>query len=219
MPLRSRHVRCRCGRPDQSVVLTFDDGYADLHEHALPLLVDHGFPATVFVTTGWLHDAGRWSAGRPLDSMLTWAQLRELRDAGIEIGAHSHSHAQLDQLGNRSLQAELDLGKVLLEDALRTPIHSLAYPFGYSSRRVRRAAEEAGYLQAAGVANNSARPAVDDAFEVPRLTVRRSTSPATFGGIAACEGLNQIFALDRLLTTGWAAVRRSRSALRAVRRG
>jgi peptidoglycan/xylan/chitin deacetylase (PgdA/CDA1 family) len=206
-------LRTGAALPDRPVVLTFDDGYADAHEEALPLLEGHGFPATVFVTTGWLHDAGRWAAGRPLDRMLAWSQVQEMLDSGIEVAAHSHSHAQLDQLGDRELQAELSLGKNLLQDRLGTAVPSLAYPFGYSSRRVRRAVEVVGYGQAAAVGNSAAR-GDSDVFAVPRLTVRRSTSPEVFMRIALCEGLHRVFRTDRLLTTGFAVVRRSRRVAR-----
>lgn len=203
--------------PARPVVLTFDDGYADVHGEALPMLAEHGFPATVFVTTGWVRDAGPWAADRPLDRMLSWTQVQELADSGIEVAAHSHSHAQLDQLGNRMLRSELTLSKRLVEDRLGRSVSSLAYPYGYSSPRVRRAAEAAGYGQAAAVSNAAAHEVIGNAFAVPRLTVRRSTSPAVFARLAFCEDLHRVFRIDRALTYGWSLVRRSRYGLRKIR--
>ena len=84
--------------PERPVVLTFDDGFADFHRAALPLLRRYGFTATVFVTTGWIADAGRHAAGRSPGRMLCWSQIREAAAAGVEIGAHSHRHPQLDQI-------------------------------------------------------------------------------------------------------------------------
>ncbi len=212
-------ARSRSGTalPARSVVLTFDDGYADTHEEALPLLQAYGFPATVFVTTGWLRDAGPWAAGQPLDRTLAWGQVKELHDFGIEVAAHSHSHAQLDQLEDWALHDELALGKKLLEERLGQAVPSIAYPYGYWSRRVRRAAEEVGYEQAAAVGNAASQPG-DDEFAVPRLTVRRSTSPSVFARIAACDELHRVFARDRALTNGYALVRRTRYALRKMSR-
>ena len=63
--------------PTRPVVITFDDGYADFHSEALPILDQFGFAATVFVTTGWLDDAGPHAAGRPLDRTLTWSQVKK----------------------------------------------------------------------------------------------------------------------------------------------
>src|SRR5215475_6267487 len=85
--------------PERAVVLTFDDGFANFHECALPLLRQHGCTATLFVTTGWIADVGRCAAGRRPGRMLTWSQIAEAAADGIEIGAHSHTHPQLDQLG------------------------------------------------------------------------------------------------------------------------
>jgi peptidoglycan/xylan/chitin deacetylase (PgdA/CDA1 family) len=208
-------VRTRTGAPlpARPIVLTFDDGYADTHEQALPLLREHGFPATVFVTTGWLRDAGPWAAGDPLDRTMVWSQVKELHDSGIEVAAHSHSHAQLDQLEDGPLHDELSLGKKLLEERLDRPVPSIAYPYGYWSRRVRDAVEGAGYDQAAAVANAASQPG-RNVFAMPRLTVRRSTAPNTFARIAACADLHRVFALDRALTNGYSLVRRSRRALR-----
>jgi peptidoglycan/xylan/chitin deacetylase (PgdA/CDA1 family) len=207
--------RRRAGQPlpARPVVLTFDDGYADLIEEALPILIEQEFSATVFVTTGWLHDAGRYAAGTPPDRMLSWVQLEQLSAAGVEIGAHSHSHVQLDQISGPRLRAELAESRHLLEDRLDRPVCSLAYPYGYSSKQVRAVAGEIGYLQAAVVANAVAASACDP-FGVPRLTIRRSTSLAVFARVAHQQRIRLHYAPAHALTTGWAVVRRTRSALR-----
>jgi peptidoglycan/xylan/chitin deacetylase (PgdA/CDA1 family) len=203
--------------PERTVVLTFDDGYADFHQHALPALDSRGFTATVFVTTGWLDDAGDQAAGEPLDRMLTWAQVRELVGAGVEIGAHSHSHPQLDQISLPALREELRHSKTLLESGTGQPVHSLAYPFGYSSRRVRAEVAATGYRYAAAVAN-TVGGAGADRLALPRLTIRRSTGVGTFERIVATEGLSRTFAVDRALTRGYSVVRRARYAAHRIRR-
>lgn len=199
--------------PTKPIALTFDDGYEDFHREALPRLAAHGATATLFVTTGWLADAGRYASGRPLDRTLTWRQLEETAAAGIEVGAHSHSHPQLDQLPDHLLHEELATSRGLLEDRLGRRVASLAYPYGYSSRRVRRAAAAVGYEHAAAVANAAAGKGAD-AYAVPRLTVRRSTGSDRFRRIAEQQDLGSLFLRDHVLTAGYAAVRRSRSAVR-----
>ena len=96
--------------PPRPVVLTFDDGFADFHDRALPLLARYGFTATVFVTTGWIADSGAPDAAhRRPGRMLSWSQIAEAAATGVEIGAHSHGHPELDLLAAESLRRELDL--------------------------------------------------------------------------------------------------------------
>jgi peptidoglycan/xylan/chitin deacetylase (PgdA/CDA1 family) len=202
----------RTRRAERPVVITFDDGYADFHEHALPVLERHGFAATVFVTTGWLHDAGPYAAGSPPGRMLTWAQAEEVAASGVEIGAHGHSHAQLDQLGGPALREELYRSRELLQERLGRPVRTMAYPYGYSSARVRREVRACGYTAACAVAN-AVMTERHDRFAVPRVTVRAGTSLDGFG--QALEGRG--FRTDHALTKGYAVVRRSRYAARRLR--
>lgn len=206
----------RAPLPKRPVVFTFDDGYADFASAAWPLLDRYGFPATVFVTTGWVADAGPHAAGLALDKTLTWAQIRELAAAGVEIGAHSHSHPELDQLSDADLRRELGDSRAQLEECTGVAIRTLAYPFGYSSTRVRNAVRFAGYRYAASVRNVLATPDADP-FRIPRLTIRRNTDLETFAEIVRTP-THRPFRRDRLLTAGWASVRATRRATNWVRR-
>ncbi|MEY9489607.1 peptidoglycan/xylan/chitin deacetylase (PgdA/CDA1 family) [Streptomyces calvus] len=207
----------RSGRPlpERPVLITFDDGYEGVHRHALPVLAEHGFPATVFVTTGWLR--GPYDTGGGLDTMLDWDQVRELAGAGVEIGGHSHSHPQLDRLDDGRLRAELIRCKEIVSDQLGTVPASFAYPYGYSSRRVREAVRETGYAQALAVGNGLARRA-QGPYALRRVTVRRSTGAAAFERLVEGRGIARTFARDRALTKGYAVVRRARQAGLLLRR-
>ncbi|MDN3359204.1 polysaccharide deacetylase family protein [Actinomadura sp. DC4] len=202
----------RTRRALRPVVITFDDGYADFHTHALPVLESLGFAATVFVTTGWLDDAGPYAAGSPPGRMLTWAQTEEITSTGVEVGAHGHSHRQLDQLGGPALREELHRSRELLQERLGRPVRSMAYPYGYSSARVRREVRACGYTSACAVAN-AVMTERHDPYAVPRVTVRAGTSLEGFG--RALEGRG--FRTDHALTKGYAVVRRSRYAARRLR--
>jgi peptidoglycan/xylan/chitin deacetylase (PgdA/CDA1 family) len=204
--------------PGRPVVITFDDGFADFHAQALPVLQRYGFTATVFVTTGWIQDAGSDSAERRPGQMLSWSQISEAADAGIEIGAHSHGHPQLDQLPGNDVWRELADSKSMLEDRLGRPVPGLAYPFGYSDVQVRRAARGVGHDYACAVGNTVVGQHWDR-FALPRLTVRRSTGIRTFGQIVRARRVPLIFLKDRSLTKGYSMVRRSRAALSEVTRG
>ena len=194
--------------PARPVVLTFDDGYADFHRRAMPLLDAHGFSATLFVTTGWEQDADmrRAAPGR----MLNRTQLAEAALAGIEIAAHTRRHPQLDQLPEQMVRDELCASKQWLENQLGLAVHGLAYPFGYSSALVREVARESGYGYAHAVDNRTATPAAD-AFEIPRLTVRRATTLPDF--VRLVHGRTTMRLLeDRALSRAWSVVRQVRAA-------
>jgi len=198
--------------PQRPVVLTFDDGFADFHFRALPLLERHGFTATVFVTTGWIADSGAPDAAlRRPGRMLSWSQIAEAAATGVEIGAHSHGHPELDLLAAESLRRELELSKALLEQRLGRPVPGLAYPFGYSNAAVRCAARAAGYHYACAVANTAAGPHAD-AMALPRLTIRQSTRLRAFDQIVAGR-VPLTYVKDRSLTKGWSVVRRTRATL------
>jgi peptidoglycan/xylan/chitin deacetylase (PgdA/CDA1 family) len=198
------------GLPDRPIVLTFDDGYADFHTQALPLMEQYGFTATVFVTTGWTQEAGQ---GR----MLSWSQLAAAARAGIEVGAHTIQHPQLDQLPEKRLHEELYACKQQLEDKLGFPVPGLAYPYGYSNAKVRQVAREAGYGYAYAVENLTASPA-SDLFALPRLTIRRATTMPEFHRLVVGHPTMRLLE-DRALTKGWAVVRRTRAALNGASRG
>lgn len=201
--------------PDRTVVLTFDDGFEDFHRYAIPALVEHGFTATVYVTTGWVKDAGLESASTRPGDMLSWGQVAEAVAAGMEVGAHTCQHPQLDQIAAGRLRDELHRSKVTLEDKLQIPVPGLAYPFGYSNRVVREMSREVGYTHGYAVRNMMTGPD-PDLFHLPRLTVHDSTGLAEFRRLVEGQ-LALSMVRDRALTAGWSVVRRSKGVLAAAR--
>ncbi len=206
--------------PPRPVLLTFDDGFADVHDAALPLLASHGITATLYVTTGWIPGGSRprpdgraLGVGLPGAGMLSWSQIEAIAAAGIEIGAHTQTHPQLDQLGPGALRRELADSKHELEDRLGMAVTGLSYPFGYSGSRVRAFARDAGYSYALAVGNRLIRDS-DDEFALPRITMGRLTSLTDFARVSLAERLPAEYAGYRMLTAGWAVVRRARSVLR-----
>jgi peptidoglycan/xylan/chitin deacetylase (PgdA/CDA1 family) len=166
------------GSGEKVVALTFDDAFADFAEAALPLLAERAMTGTLYVPTayvggrsGWLREEGE--ADRP---MLSWAALQDVAAAGIEIGGHSHSHAQLDLLSGSAVRSEIAACKSGLEDHLGRPVRSFAYPFGYSRKAVRRALAAAGFDHACAVRDLAYDR--DDRWTVPRWTVTPDIDPA-----------------------------------------
>jgi peptidoglycan/xylan/chitin deacetylase (PgdA/CDA1 family) len=203
--------------PERPVVITFDDGYADFHSRALPLLVEYGFAATVFVTTGWVAEIGGRPGTAPPGRMLSWSQIEEASGCGIEFAAHSHTHPQFDRLSEPTLQKELTDSKVELEDRLGVPVTGLAYPFGYSNNRVREVARQLAYGYGCAVRNAMAI-AGSDLFALPRLTVARSTTLSVFRQLVQGNNLRRIYLKDHAMTKGWAVARRSMETVGRARK-
>ncbi|MEU9184489.1 polysaccharide deacetylase family protein [Streptomyces sp. NPDC048484] len=197
--------------PERPVLITFDDGYEGVHRHALPVLSRHGFAATLFVSTGWLR--GEYDTGGGLDEMLDWDQVRELAASGVEIGGHSHTHPQLDQLSDDALWSELLRCREIVTDELGARPASFAYPYGYSSRRVRRTVREAGFTQSLAVGNALARRR-QGPYALRRVTVRRGTGIEEFERLVEGRAITRTFARDRALTKGYSMVRRARQVRR-----
>lgn len=108
------------------VVVTFDDGTADLHDIAMPILEHYRIPSTLYVATEFI-DAGLPfpADGRPI----SWRALADMSDSGLlTVGSHTHSHALLDRLPPRDAANEIETSNRLIEDHLGyTPAH-FAYP-------------------------------------------------------------------------------------------
>lgn len=117
-----------------AVAITFDDGFTNFAESAMPLLRDHGLPATVFVvsdqvggTNAW---GGREQAGIPTLPLMHWDVLGTLGEAGIELGAHTRTHPKLDTVAASALSDEIEGGAGEIEQRTGRRPATFAYPYG-----------------------------------------------------------------------------------------
>lgn len=159
---------------DRVAVITLDDGFVDNLEHALPVLLRHGFSATCYAVSGCVGTYNRWDAAwvgvrKPLMSM---AQLRAWRDAGMEVGAHSRTHPRLTRCDEKSLRSEVHGSKLELETGLGAPVTQFCYPYGDHDDRVVAAVRDAGFSAATTTIRGRAGPD-DDAWRLPRIAIAR----------------------------------------------
>lgn len=183
--------------------VTFDDGTADFYDRAYPVLRDRGLSATLYVVSGLV---GKRYQGR---KMLAWEQLEELRDGGIEIGAHSHRHIPLDVVPLDRAAEEVVVSKVVLEDRLQTAVNSFAYPFGYHTAAVKRLVAGSGYSSACAVKNRLSYP-YDDRYALARVTVTANTTPHQMEELVEGRGTREAWSGERLRTRLWRLYRRHR---------
>ena len=122
--------------PERAVLITFDDGYRDNLENALPVLRRHGYPAVVFVPIGYLDD------GRPLpheeslrvlgirNETVGWDELAELEAGGVRIESHGIGHRPLSELEPAEATREIALSKLRLEERLGREVEAFAFVKG-----------------------------------------------------------------------------------------
>ena len=163
--------------PGKPVILTFDDGYRDFLTAATPVLRTHGFSATVFLVAERIGGAAEWDAkyGEPA-SLLSWQELRRLREVGIEFGCHSLTHRPLSAMGLLELAQDTVRARAILEEGLETSIKILAYPYGAENDFVRRLLADLGFKAAVNCEPGISRLG-DDPLRLPRIEVPGGCTP------------------------------------------
>lgn len=140
----------RAGRQQRLVGITFDDGYVGVLESALPVLLDHGFTASMFIISGRLGGSNEWDEG-PRWPLMSADQVREVAAAGMEIGSHGATHLRLAGIDADRLDAEVSGSKASLRKLIGAPVRGFAYPYGSMDAAARSAVYRAGYEYACAV--------------------------------------------------------------------
>jgi peptidoglycan/xylan/chitin deacetylase (PgdA/CDA1 family) len=187
-------------------MLTFDDAYADLTQHALPVLERYGFASAVFVITGKTEDFASWEGRRTMtmEQILYWAQ------RGVEIGAHTRQHPDLTLLPDEAAAVEIGGSKDDLTSVGIVPL-SFAYPYGFFNEKVRRSVSDAFPL--AFTCEEGLNDKATDPLLLKRTMVQRSDTilDIEFRAALGMSPLSRARTRLRLRT-------RLRSVLRRVRR-
>ena len=151
-------LRARQVCPPKRVVLTFDDGYEDNALAALPVLQARGFVGTFFIVSSRIGTPG----------YVRIEQLAALRDAGMEIGAHTVTHADLTSLSLEDAAAEMIESRIMIEQTLGITVRSFSYPAGKYTAEIAQLAHTLGFESA--VITQSFR-GFDQLYEIPRRRV------------------------------------------------
>ena len=156
------------------VAITFDDGFRNFFEHALPVLQRHGFPATVFVVSEYCGGYNEWPSqphhhGIPRLELMSWAELEQISQAGVSIGCHTATHPYLSRISAAALEEELHRSRSAMEQKIGAAIDTFAYPYGDSTPQVRQAVGR--YFRLACGTSLAFLSSISDPLDLPRLDV------------------------------------------------
>lgn len=133
--------------PAKSAVITLDDGWLTGYTNAWPLLKKFNYPFTMFIYTDYVK-GGPKAGGQSM----SWEQLAEMRDAGVDIASHTVSHTGLNAKKGKSdeqyrewLKSEIAGSKQIIEEKLGVQVKTIAYPYGLHNDTVREVVKESGY--------------------------------------------------------------------------
>jgi peptidoglycan/xylan/chitin deacetylase (PgdA/CDA1 family) len=185
----------------RALCVTFDDAFRSVVDIALPILVDLGIVATMFVPTDYVQAVREltWAGFGDLPTppppgelaSMSWDDVRLLSRSGWEIGSHTRSHPRLTQLHDGALRDELAGSRRDCEEATGARCNAIAYPYGDVDRRVVDAARQAGYSYGAGL-GLQAHALVSHAW--PRMGIYRSDRAARFAVKTSAPARSRAFA-------------------------
>jgi peptidoglycan/xylan/chitin deacetylase (PgdA/CDA1 family) len=176
-----RSVSCALDQKvERGVVITFDDGCETDLRVAAPILREAGFGATFYVTVGFLGQPG----------YMVERQVRELSDAGFEIGCHSMTHPYLDELDESQMKHEIVDAKLRLEEITGRSVVHFSCPGGRWTPQVVEIARGAGY-RSVTTSRVAANHAESDSFSLARVAIMRETPLSAFQQICRGRGLWQ----------------------------
>jgi peptidoglycan/xylan/chitin deacetylase (PgdA/CDA1 family) len=168
-------------RTGKVVGITFDDGYTNNLVNALPVLQRHGFSSTCYAVSALVGQTNRWDleAGIAQTGLMTTDDMRRWLAGGQEIGAHTRTHARLDQLSTEDSRLEIQGSKMDLEALLGVTVAHFCYPYGRFGPVQISQVQAAGFDTATTTERGRATVA-SKAFELPRVPVLRSTTWPVF---------------------------------------
>jgi peptidoglycan/xylan/chitin deacetylase (PgdA/CDA1 family) len=177
------------------VAVTFDDGTADFADQAVPVLVEHRVPVTLYVATDFIERGLSFpDEGVPL----SWAALRDAAGTGfVDVGSHTHTHALLDRLPADDVAGELDRSIELIGERVGLRAEHFAYPKAVMGSEAADAAVRARFASAAVAGTHLNRYRATDPYRLARSPIQLSDGRRWFrrkvaGGLGFEDTLRQV---------------------------
>ena len=166
----------------KTVILTFDDGFKNNYSEAFPIFKKYGFRATIFLATDYIDNVCSWKMDNsiPKFALLSWSEIQDMSEYGIDFGSHSCSHPFLTRLKGRELRDELLNRKITIEEKLKKPVKFLCHPYGDTNELTQRAAKECGYIGVFGDLDFSLSNSKDKLYDLSRIGTKHFTSLQDF---------------------------------------
>ncbi len=159
------------------IILTFDDGYRDFLTTALPVLRKHSFAAIVFLVAGRIGGVADWDANYGAAApLMTWPELLEVENQGIELGCHSLIHQPMTEMNDADLVTDTREAQRILQRRLGHSVDHFAYPYGAENTLVQKAVAQLGFRSAVSCRPGFSRPG-DDPMCLPRIDVPGGCTP------------------------------------------
>jgi peptidoglycan/xylan/chitin deacetylase (PgdA/CDA1 family) len=156
--------------------LTFDDGFVNVAENAVPVLADLGFTATNYFVAAQVGGTNAWDAekGVPTARLMDRAQVRAWARAGHEVGSHTIAHVNLKACGTDEARRQIAGSREMLQDISGESVDAFCYPYGYYLAEQCALVRDAGYTSATTTRRGRVQPG-QDMMELSRVHVLRST--------------------------------------------
>ena len=152
--------------PNKPIVITFDDGYVDNYNNALPILKEYNMKATLFMISDAANTPG----------FVSTEQMHQMEAGGFDIQGHTNHHKILTKIAPTELPDALLGGKTSLEGILGEPIEYLAYPGGFNDMLVQYVSKQSGYKMAFTVQPGTVQPG-DNLYALNRLAIFQGDTP------------------------------------------
>jgi peptidoglycan/xylan/chitin deacetylase (PgdA/CDA1 family) len=192
------------------VAVTFDDGFVNFGTAGLAALDAAGARATLYLAAGHLGGPATWLGARAnvFGALMTWSEVDDVVQAGVEIGSHNLVHTPMDVLPAVVMARQVRDARRQLQQHTATRVPSFAYPHGYHNRAVRAAVAQAGHDTACAVGHRT-YDGEGHRYAIPRLQVTPDHTPDDVVTLVATGGPTVIPALKRAAQPGWRFVRRA----------